>query len=209
MMLTVSAQACRYISVLLAQQNQHAAFRLLVDNVVDGSGLRYRFCFCFPDSFLPSDVVLQYEEISVRMGQSIVVFFRDAVIDYEKFGLVYQLTLSTPYVRTELVMHSGFIVEKKEVYSYNGDDCSLVQGVKGVIDDKINPQLSLHGGGVSLVGVTKDFLVVLKFFGGCNGCAMSRRTMRLGIEVVLKKNFPQVQGVRDVTEHLHGSHSYY
>ena len=50
---------------------------------------------------------------------------------------------------------------------------------------------------------------MLQFGGGCNGCSMVDVTLKEGIEKQLLNEFPELKGVRDLTEHQRGEHSYY
>ncbi|RRD41335.1 NifU family protein, partial [Tessaracoccus sp. OH4464_COT-324] len=48
------------------------------------------------------------------------------------------------------------------------------------------------------------------FGGGCNGCSMVDVTLKDGIEKQLLAMFAnELKGVKDVTEHQRGEHSYY
>ena len=42
-----------------------------------------------------------------------------------------------------------------------------------------------------------------------NGCSMVDVTLKEGIEKQLLAEFPELKGVRDLTEHQRGEHSYY
>ncbi|MDQ1237632.1 MAG: NifU family protein [Wigglesworthia glossinidia] len=77
------------------------------------------------------------------------------------------------------------------------------------IESKINKYLMQHGGHLELIELTKDMFVLIKFFGGCNGCSMVNMTLKDGIEKEIKKFFPEIKGVKDVTEHVRNSDSYY
>lgn len=200
-MLMVSVVAQKFLVDLLKSQREGAEIRVLITDA-GTSNAQFGICFCFSDSFQYSDVVVKFDLLSVRIEQRIIPFLRNSVIDVLEDKLhSRQLVFKAPYAK-------GFNGNSFDVIS-NSDDCSLEQKIKNVLEVKINPQLFFHGGSVSLVEITKDLLVVLKFSGGCNGCAMAHRTMQLGIEVVLKKIFPQLKGVCDVTEHIRGDHSYY
>jgi Fe/S biogenesis protein NfuA len=75
---------------------------------------------------------------------------------------------------------------------------------------EINPQLASHGGQVMIAEITDDGVAILQFGGGCNGCSMIDVTLKNGIEKELLERFPEeVTGVRDITDHEHGEHSYY
>ena len=52
-------------------------------------------------------------------------------------------------------------------------------------------------------------VAVLKFGGGCQGCASVDVTLKDGVERTLMEKLPQLEGVHDVTDHTDRSHSYY
>ncbi len=76
------------------------------------------------------------------------------------------------------------------------------------IEAQINPQLADHGGRVQLIDYQKGTLY-LEMQGGCQGCGMAAQTMRDGIEVAIKKEFPDVKNINDVTLHTEGVNPYY
>ena len=78
-----------------------------------------------------------------------------------------------------------------------------------MIETEVNPQLANHGGQVTLVEITEDGIAVLQFGGGCNGCSMIDVTLKDGIETQMVAKFEEITGVRDITEHQSGEHSYY
>ena len=57
--------------------------------------------------------------------------------------------------------------------------------------------------------ITDEGYAILQFGGGCNGCSMVDVTLKEGIEKQLLNEFPELKGVRDLTEHQRGEHSYY
>ena len=57
--------------------------------------------------------------------------------------------------------------------------------------------------------ITDEGYAILQFGGGCNGCSMVDVTLKEGIEKQLLNEFPELAGVRDLTEHQRGEHSYY
>lgn len=205
MKMTLSAQ--RYCVGLLKKQALDAEIRVFITDVAT-SYAKCGMCFCFPNSFQVSDVIVEFDCVSVRIEESIVPFLRDAVVDLITVDLDNQLTFKAPYARGLVPIDGSFVDAQKEKNNLSVE-FSLKEKITDILDVQINPQLAMHGGSVLLVDVTKDFLVVLRFSGGCNGCSMANYTMKLGIERTLKKIFPQIQGVCDVTEHSRGSHSYF
>ena len=90
-----------------------------------------------------------------------------------------------------------------------GDGSNLAEKVTYLLNAEINPNLAGHGGMVSLVEVTDQNEVVLRFGGGCHGCGMVDVTLKHGIEKTLKDHLPEITGVIDVTDHSQGENPYY
>lgn len=95
-------------------------------------------------------------------------------------------------------------------YRKVADDAPFIERLDYVIQTQINPQLASHGGKITLIEVTDNKIAILQFGGGCNGCSMVDVTLKEGIEKQLLAMFPEeLVGVKDVTEHQRGEHSYY
>jgi Fe-S cluster biogenesis protein NfuA len=61
--------------------------------------------------------------------------------------------------------------------------------------DKIRPYLQADGGDVSLLNITDDMVVHVRFSGACDGCPYSVMTLKAGIEETIKKDIPEVKEV--------------
>ena len=70
-------------------------------------------------------------------------------------------------------------------------DGPLAERVQSVLDAEINPAIASHGGSITLVGV-EDTEIYLEMGGGCQGCAMSRMTLRQGVERMVRQAVPEV-----------------
>ena len=57
--------------------------------------------------------------------------------------------------------------------------------------------------------ITKDKYVVLQFGGGCQGCGMVDVTLKEGIEKTLLEKIPELNGVKDITDHSENENAYY
>ena len=84
----------------------------------------------------------------------------------------------------------------------------LADRVQKVLDERVNPGIAAHGGEILLRDV-KDDVVYIEMSGGCQGCAMSRMTLKQGVERMLKEEVPEVRDVQDVTDHASGSNPYF
>ena len=79
--------------------------------------------------------------------------------------------------------------------------------IEKLFNDQIRPALASHGGNVEVVDIDNNKLFI-KFLGGCHGCSSSKATLSGGVENLIKKNFPEIEEVVDVTDHKSGENPY-
>jgi len=84
----------------------------------------------------------------------------------------------------------------------------MADRVREVLNTQVNPAIASHGGMISLVDV-KDTEVYVEMSGGCQGCALSRMTLRQGVERMLKQAVPELTEVHDVTDHASGASPFF
>jgi Fe/S biogenesis protein NfuA len=116
----------------------------------------------------------------------------------------------------ERVNESGFEVRTKappargmsESGSAAGPEGELADRVRNLLDRQVNPGIAAHGGVITLVDV-RGTEVFLEMSGGCQGCAMSRLTLRQGVERMLRQAIPEITEVHDVTDHASGANPYF
>ncbi len=73
----------------------------------------------------------------------------------------------------------------------------LLHQIELALDD-IRPHLAVDGGDVSLVDVTDEMIVRVKWLGTCESCSMSIMTMKAGVEQAVKSRLPQIHSVEAV-----------
>ncbi len=83
----------------------------------------------------------------------------------------------------------------------------IADAVRMVLDNQVNPAIAAHGGMISLVDV-EDTDIYVEMSGGCQGCALSRMTLRQGVERMLRDAVPELTAVHDVTDHSSGENPY-
>ncbi|PSU13782.1 Fe-S biogenesis protein NfuA [Photobacterium gaetbulicola] len=192
-MITISENAQQHFGKLLAQQPEGTNIRVFVVN----PGTQNAECgvsYCPPEAVEASDTEIKFDLFSAFVDELSLPFLEDAEIDFVTDKMGSQLTLKAPNAKVRKV----------------ADDASLMERVDYVIQTQVNPQLAGHGGHVSLSEITEDGVAILQFGGGCNGCSMVDVTLKEGIEKELLAQFAgELTGVRDVTEHARGEHSYY
>ena len=88
-------------------------------------------------------------------------------------------------------------------------DDELSAEVESLITGEVNPALAAHGGFVTYVGHDGEGTAYLTMGGGCHGCSMSRMTMLDGVRTMLVEQIPEIERVRDLTDHASGENPYY
>ena len=84
----------------------------------------------------------------------------------------------------------------------------LAERVREVLDSQINPAIASHGGAITLVDV-RDTEIYLEMSGGCQGCAMSRMTLRQGVERMVLQAIPEITIIHDITDHASGENPFF
>ncbi|VFP88764.1 Fe/S biogenesis protein NfuA [Buchnera aphidicola (Cinara piceae)] len=193
-MITISDSAKKYIIKLLSKKKVGTNIRIFVNS----PGTMYAECgmaYCgYQDVDKKNDKKISFNEFNIYLSKSILPFLKNATIDIITNDLGTQITIKAPYAK--------LLNKSKKFYQ-------LELNVKNFLSDKINPKLLLHGGSVILIEISDTGIAIIKFSGGCNGCAMIDSTLKVGIEKKLIKHFPEISGVSDITNHISGQHSYY
>lgn len=192
-MISISEQAQEHFVRLLSKQPEETNIRVFVVN----PGTAQAECgvsYCPADAVEETDIRLNFNGFDAVVDAESQPFLVDAEIDFVTDQMGSQLTLKAPNAKVRKV----------------NDNAPLMERVQYVIDAEINPQLANHGGRVSVIELTDDAVAILQFGGGCNGCAQVDLTLKEGIEKELLNRFEgELTGVKDVTEHQRGEHSYY
>lgn len=191
--ITISENAQSHFVKLLEQQPEGTNIRVFVVN----PGTQNAECgvsYCPQDAVEATDTEINFNGFSAYVDELSLPFLEDAEIDFVTDKMGSQLTLKAPNAKMRKV----------------SDDAPLMERVEYVIQTQVNPQLAGHGGHINLIEITDEGVAVIQFGGGCNGCSMVDVTLKDGIEKQLLEEFSgELNGVRDVTEHAHGDHSYY
>ncbi|WP_454209250.1 Fe-S biogenesis protein NfuA [Providencia sp. Marseille-Q8014] len=192
-MINITEAAQAHFAKLLENQEPGTQIRVFVINPGTPSA-ECGVSYCPPDAVEATDQELKFELLSAYVDEISAPFLEDAEIDFVTDQLGSQLTLKAPNAKIRKV----------------ADDAPLIERVEYVLQSQINPQLASHGGRVSLMEITDDGFAILQFGGGCNGCSMVDVTLKEGIEKELLKMFEgELKGVKDLTEHQRGEHSFY
>lgn len=179
-------------------ESAQAHFRKLIEReALPGLGVRLsavhpgtvradvRLEFAEPGDLRGDEWAVDCEGFTLWLEADSVRWLDGAEIDYATQATGGQLQIRAPRIKGEAPAESA----------------SLVERVRWLVEHEVNPQLARHGGHVSVVEVSGEGVVVLRFGGGCHGCGMADVTLKQGIEKTLMEKVPGVTAVRDVTDH--------
>lgn len=145
--------------------------------------------YCKKEDLSKNDVNLNLENINIYLDKKIENLLKDAVIDIKE---------------TTLKINAPNLFNNKKNEKYDIKD-----QIKILFETEINTILSQHGGFIELIDIENDDTLIIKFHGGCQGCGMVNFTMTNYIEKIIKKNFPQINEIKDTTSHEIRKNSYY
>lgn len=191
--LNITESAQEYLADLLAKQStEGVAVRMFVTQ----PGTKYAetcLAYCRPGEEKDSDEILELSHFRVHLEKNSLPYLDEAEIDFVKDPMGGQLTIKAPNAKMPKV----------------NEDSPLEEQINYVLFTEINPGLASHGGEVSLEDLTDDNVAVLRFGGGCQGCAAVDITLKNGVETTLMEKLPGLKGIRDVTDHSYTENAYY
>lgn len=191
-MVTITEAAQGYLAELLSKQDDALGVRVFI-NQPGTPRAETCIAYCREGDLQEGDQQEKLEPFTVWYEERSLPFLEDALVDYSKDRMGGQLTIKAPNAKMPRV-----------------DDNSPVEDrINYVLYNEVNPALAAHGGEVSLVEITAEMVAVLQFGGGCQGCSAVDQTLKGGVEKTLLEQIPQLQGVRDMTDHSDTSGAYY
>ena len=192
-MVTISESAQEYLLELLkGQETDGIAIRMFVDNPGTPQA-ETCIAYCRPGEEEADDMMVNFNGFNAYFDNRSLPFLEDASVDYSSDRMGGQLTIRAPNSKMPKV----------------NDDSPLEDRVNYILYNDVNPGLAAHGGQVSLVELTNDNFAILKFGGGCQGCSAVDLTLKEGVEKTLMEKLPEIQGVRDMTDHTDRTNAYY
>lgn len=191
MNITESAQ--EYLAGLLEKQNTEG---MAVRMFVTQPGTKYAetcLAYCRPGEEKENDEKLELSQLKVYLEKNSLPYLDEAVVDFAKDKMGGQLTIKAPNAKMPKV----------------NEESPLQDQINYILFTEINPGLASHGGEVSLEELTEDNIAVLRFGGGCQGCAAVDITLKNGVEATLLEKLPGLKGIRDATDHTVTENAYY
>jgi len=189
--ITESAQT--YLKELLDKQkdSQGVGIRMFVANPGTPQA-ETCIAYCRPGEEKAEDEVVELTGFKAYFEARSLPYLEEAKVDYSPDRMGGQLTIRAPNAKMPRVT----------------DDSPLEDKINYILYNDVNPGLASHGGMVSLIEVTDDNYAVLQFGGGCQGCGAVEVTLKNGVEVALKEKLPELNGIRDITDHSDRTNAY-
>ena len=146
-----------------------------------------------PDDIRESEQKVDVGDLTIVVEEEFIPRLEGATVDF-----------------VQRVNESGFEVSLAETAQAAAPTLEgpLAERVKTVLETEINPAIASHGGTITLVGV-EDTEIYLEMGGGCQGCAMSRMTLRQGVERMVRQAVPEVTVIHDITDHASGENPFF
>ncbi|WP_343128564.1 NifU family protein [Buchnera aphidicola (Kurisakia onigurumii)] len=190
----ISENAKIYFKNLLKKEKKNTNLRIFIINpgtIKAECGVSY----CHSSEIEKNDITINYGDFLCYVNKYELKYFKKSKIDIsKKNSLNYKLILHAPYAKKSLENKFFSNIEKK---------------VDNYFTKKINPNLSAHGGKIKLIKINEKGYALVEFSGGCNGCSMISVTLKEGIEKNFLKKFSDLKGIKDITNHKIGSHSFF
>ena len=190
---TITEDAQSYLAELLEKQNvEGMAVRVFITQ----PGTRYAetcLAYCRPEEINPADEVQRTDTLTAYIDAMSIPYLEESIIDFAKDRMGGQLTIKAPNAKMPRVNPESPVEDR----------------INYLLFTEVNPGLAAHGGEVSLVELPDDGIAILKFGGGCQGCSAVDMTLKDGVEASLVAKIPEVNGVRDVTDHSQTENAYF
>lgn len=190
--ITITESAQDYLAELLSKQDDKVLGIRLFVNQPGTPKAETCIAYCRDGDDKEDDELVEYAKFRAYFERRSLPFLVDAFVDYAKDRMGGQLTIKAPNAKLPQV----------------GDDSPLEDRVNYILYNEVNPSLAAHGGEVSLIEITEDAVAILKFGGGCQGCAAVDLTLKQGVEKTLLESIPQLKAVRDLTDHSDKTNAY-
>jgi len=190
--ITITESAQDYLAELLSKQDDKVLGIRLFVNQPGTPKAETCIAYCREGDDKADDELVEYAKFRAYFERRSLPFLVDALVDYAKDRMGGQLTIKAPNAKLPQV----------------GDDSPLEDRVNYILYNEVNPSLAAHGGEVSLIEITEDAVAILKFGGGCQGCAAVDLTLKQGVEKTLLESIPQLKAVRDLTDHSDKTNAY-
>lgn len=101
-----------------------------------------------------------------------------------------------PLVMAEMM---DYLSTGEEVMPGESSSENVVEQITSLLNARIRPAVKKDGGDIKFISF-EDGIVLVEMQGACKGCPYAMRTLKDGVEKILKTYIPQVREVRNIEE---------
>ena len=191
--INITKSAEEYLAKLIKDKNEPGtSIRIFIS---DPGTLKAETClaFCTLGETPSDDVIINLDLINVNIEKRSIPFLESTEVNFNNDTFGGQLTIKAPNARIPNI----------------SPDSTVEDRINYIIYNEINPMLESHGGQVSLLEFTAKGEAILKFGGGCQGCSAVDLTLKDGIEKTLLEQIPELNSVKDSTDHSIDENAFY
>lgn len=186
---TITEDARERIAEFLDAEELHGtAIRVRAE--IHGLKYSYDIGLADEDKAREDDVVIESDGIQVWMEKTSYENLRGGSLDYVSDMMGGRFKFENP--------------NEEDIFK----DKPIAGRIQALIDAEINPFVASHGGVISLLDF-KEGTAYIHMGGGCQGCASSTETLKMGVEQRLIEGIDEVESVVDTTDHAAGTNPYY
>ena len=192
-MITLTDKALEVVRTYMDQSDdEHTALRVAIAGGT-AADPDFELTLVSADEIRTGEVELDASGLTIVVDEATAPRLEDATVDF-----------------VERANESGFEVHLAASVAATtaAPTGALAEQVREVLESQINPAIASHGGAINLVDV-KDTEIYLEMSGGCQGCAMSRITLRQGVERMVRQAVPEITVIHDVTDHASGENPFF
>ncbi|MBQ8677062.1 MAG: NifU family protein [Alphaproteobacteria bacterium] len=101
-----------------------------------------------------------------------------------------------PLIMAEIMDYLA-LGDQAQVAAEDGSD-NIVEQINALLNARIRPAVKRDGGDIKFVDF-QDGIVTVEMQGSCKGCPYAMRTLKDGVEKILKTYIPQINEVRNAS----------
>ena len=101
-----------------------------------------------------------------------------------------------PQILAEIMDHLA--TGEETIAEASSDSEDIVGQIKGLLNARIRPAVKQDGGDIVFCDY-RDGIVYVEMQGSCKGCPYAMRTLKDGVEKILKTYIPEVREVRNIS----------
>ncbi|MFI4853204.1 MAG: NifU family protein [Candidatus Makana argininalis] len=182
-MINITYSAKKYLYNLLSLKKEKTNIKITI--IKKKNKHQCIFEYCTKKEIKKNDIKINFLKFFIYVDFLSINYLKNSKIDLIYKNLNYKLIVKIPNLKNNKInKNKSFLIKLKKF-----------------IKEVIKPQLINHGGYLKLIKITFDMIVLVKFYGNCQGCSMIKYTFKNEVERKIISKFPKIKKVIDITKH--------